>query len=207
MADCTLKQGSRAVMLEGGELRYQRKTHDISDCSLETGSVIRIYSEAPSEREADRILRKKKDKPMEEEKIETVEEIPVSAEIEQATTVASDIGGEYAPVLAIVLALLAVLGGKKAWSFYSERAEQKHELELKKLEMQRDMAGAGSAPPPSCQAVYTKIEASLEDTRAKVASLEKRLVVIGDDFDSEDIERKVKRLQKAVRELQDNSSV
>ena len=69
------------------------------------------------------------------------------------------------------------------------------------------MAGAGSAPPPSCQAVYTKIEASLEETRAKVASLEKRLVVIGDDFDSEDIERKVKRLQKAVRELQDNSSV
>ena len=194
-------------MLDGGEVRYQRKTHKIQDCSLESGSTIRIYTEAPSEREADRLLKKRKGKPMKQEEIETVEEIPVSAEIEQATSVASDIGGEYAPVLAVVLALLAVLGGKKAWSFYSDRAEQKHELELKKLEIQRDMAGAGSAPPPSCQTVYTKIEASLEETRAKVASLEKRLIVLGDDFDSEDMERKVKRLQKAVRDLQDSSPV
>ena len=207
MPDCTLKQGSRAILLDGGEVRYQRETHKIQDCSLESGSTIRIYTEAPSEREADRLLTKRKVKEMEEEQIETVEEIPVSAEIEQATSVASDIGGEYAPVLAVVLALLAVLGGKKAWSFYSERAEQKHELELKKLEIQRDMAGAGSAPPPSCQTVYTKIEASLEETRAKVASLEKRLIVLGDDFDSEDMERKVKRLQKAVRDLQDASPV
>ena len=207
MPNCTLKPGSRAVLLSDGELRYQRETHDLRDCSLESGSTIRIYTEAPSEREADRILTKRKVEAMEEEQIETVEEIPVSAEIEQATSVASDIGGEYAPVLAVVLALLAVLGGKKAWSFYSERAEQKHELELKKLEMQRDIAGAGSAPPPSCQAVYTKIEASLEETRAKVAALEKRLVVLGDDFDSEDMERKVKRLQKAVRDLQDASPV
>ncbi len=207
MPDCTLKTGSRAILLDGGEVRYQRETHKIHDCSLESGSTIRIYTEAPSEREADRLLTKRKVEPMEEEQIETVEEIPVSAEIEQATSVASDIGGEYAPVLAVVLALLAVLGGKKAWSFYSERAEQKHELELKKLEIQRDMAGAGSAPPPSCQTVYTKIEASLEETRAKVASLEKRLIVLGDDFDSEDMERKVKRLQKAVRDLQDASPV
>ena len=195
-------------MLDDGEVRYGQETYDFRGCSLETGSTIRIYTDAPSEREADAILRKRKVVAMEEEgEIETVEEIPVSAEIAEATTVASDIGGQYAPILAVVLALLAVLGGKKAWSFYSERAEQKHELELKKLEMQRDMAGGGSAPPPSCQAVYTKIEASLEETRAKVASLEKRLVVIGDDFDSDDIERKVKRLQKAVRELQDASPV
>jgi hypothetical protein len=139
--------------------------------------------------------------------MEENEEIPVSADIEQAADAATSLGGEYAPIVAIILALLAVLGGKKAWSFYSERAEQKHELELKKLEMQRDVAGAGSSPPPSCQAVYTQIEASLEETRARVASIEKRLVVIGDDFDSEDIERKVKRLQKAVRDLQDDAPV
>ena len=93
MPGCTLKSGSRAVLLGDGELRYQRKTHDLRDCSLESGSTIRIYTEAPSEREADRILTKRKVEAMEEEQIETVEEIPVSAEIEQATTVASDIGG------------------------------------------------------------------------------------------------------------------
>tara|TARA_R100001443_G_scaffold98757_2_gene105827 strand:+ start:4133 stop:4570 length:438 start_codon:yes stop_codon:yes gene_type:complete len=143
----------------------------------------------------------------EEVDVEPSSEVVVSEEINQVTNAAAEIGGEYAPVLAIILALLAVLGGKKAWSFYSERAEQKHELELKKLEMQRDMAGAGAVSPPPCQAVQAKLEASLEETKAKVASLEKRLLVIGDDFDSEDIERKVKRLQKAVRELQDDSSV
>ena len=69
------------------------------------------------------------------------------------------------------------------------------------------ISGAGSSPPPSCQAVYTQIEASLDETMARVASIEKRLVVIGDDFDSDDIERKSKRLQRAVRDLQDVSSV
>ena len=143
----------------------------------------------------------------EQEDVETTSEAVVSEEISQVTNAAAEIGGEYAPVLAVILALLAVLGGKKAWSFYSERAEQRHELELKKLEMQRDIAGAGAASPPSCQSFQAKIEASLDETKAKVASIEKRLLVIGDDFDSEDIERKVKRLQKAVRELQDDSSV
>ena len=207
MPDCTLKQGSRAILLKDGEVRYQSKTHSIEDCSLETGSTIRIYSDTPSEAEAARLSKKRKARPMEEEEVETVSEVPVASEIEQATNVASEIGGEYAPVLAVILALLAVLGGKKAWSFYSERAEQKHELELKKLELQKEMAGAGSSPPPSCQAVYTQIESSLQETRARLSSIEKRLVVIGDDFDSDDIERKVKRLQKAVRDLQDNSPV
>ena len=83
MPDCTLKTGSRAILLDGGEVRYQRETHKIHDCSLESGSTIRIYTEAPSEREADRLLTKRKVEPMEEEEIETVEEVPVSAEIEQ----------------------------------------------------------------------------------------------------------------------------
>ena len=205
-------------MLDGGEVRYGQATYDLRACSLETGSTVRIYTEAPSEREADRLLARR-EVAMEKQEIETVEEIPVpvevetveeipvSAEIEQATAVASDIGGEYAPALALAMAMLAVLGGKKAWSFYSKRAAQRHELELKKLGLQRDMAGTGSSPPPSCQAVYTQIETSLEETRAKVASIEKRLMVIGDDFDSDDIERKIKRLQRAVRDLQDLSSV
>ena len=208
MSDCNLAPGSRAILLDGGEVRYGQATYDLRACSLETGSTVRIYTEAPSEREADRLLARREVEAMEEEEeIETVEEIPVSAEIEQATAVASDIGGEYAPALAVVLALLAVLGGKKAWSFYAERGAQKHELEMKKLDLQRDMAGTGSSPPPSCQAVYTQIETSLEEIKAKVASIERRLVVIGDDFDSDDIERKIKRLQRAVRDLQDASSV
>ena len=205
-------------MLERGEVRYGQATYDLRACSLETGSTVRIYTEAPSEREADRLLTQEVQQMEEEEpdtvkeipvpaEIETVEEIPVSAEIEQATAVASDIGGEYAPALALALALLAVLGGKKAWSFYSERAEQKHELELKRLDLQRDMAGTGSSPPPSCQAVYTQIEASLKEVQARLASVEKRIVVIDDDFDSEDVARKIKRLQRAVRDLQDASPV
>ena len=218
MSDCNLEPGSRAILLERGEVRYGQATYDLRACSLETGSTVRIYTEAPSEREADRLLTQEVQQMEEEEadtvkeipvpaEIETVEEIPVSAEIEQATAVASDIGGEYAPALALALALLAVLGGKKAWSFYSERAEQKHELELKRLDLQRDMAGTGSSPPPSCQAVYTQIEASLKEVQARLASVEKRIVVIDDDFDSEDVARKIKRLQRAVRDLQDASPV
>ena len=206
---CTVQGGDYAVLLENNAVRVSKKTHSLSDCNLQNGSVIRIYSDLPTEKQADWLTPKKTKEPKVEkqEQVETVAEVPVSAEIEQVTNAATQLGGEYAPIIAVVLALLAVLGGKKAWSFYSERAEQKHEIELKKLEMQRDMAGAGAVSPPPCQAVQAKIEASLEETRAKVASLEKRLLVIGDDFDSEDIERKVKRLQKAVRDLQDVSPV
>lgn len=219
VSDCDLAPGSRAILLDEGEVRYGQATYDLRACSLETGTIVRIYTEAPSEHEADSLLARREVDAMEKQEVETVEqvpvpvevetveEIPVSAEIEQATAVASDIGGEYAPALALALAILAVLGGKKAWSFYSERAGQKHELELKRLELQRDMAGTGSSPPPSCQAVYTQIQASLDETNAKVASIERRLVVIGDDFDSDDIDRKIKRLQRAVRDLQDASPV
>ena len=209
MSDCSVQRGKRAILLSESNVRLSGETHSLSNCDLESGSVVRIYSEPPSEKKADAIAKRWERKKAVEEQadVETTSEVVVSEEISQATNAEAEIGGEYAPNLDVDLALLAVLGGKKAWSFYSERAEQKHELELKKLEMQRDIAGAGSTPPPSCQAVYTKIESSLEETRAKVASIEKRLLVIGDDFDSEDIERKVKRLQKAVRELQDDSSV
>ena len=209
MSDCSVQRGKRAILLSESNVRLSGKTHSLSDCDLESGSVVRIYSEPPSEKKADAIAKRweRKKAVEEQEDVETTSEVVVSEEISQVTNAAAEVGGEYAPILAIVLALLAVLGGKKAWSFYSERAEQRHELELKKLEMQRDIAGAGAASPPSCQSFQAKIEASLDETKAKVASIEKRLLVIGDDFDSEDIERKVKRLQKAVRELQDDSSV
>jgi hypothetical protein len=207
--DCSVQRGKRAILLSESNVRLSGETHTLSDCDLKSGSVVRIYGRNLSEEEADAIAKRWERKRAVEEQVdvETSSEVVVSEEIEQVANAAAEIGGEYAPVLAIVLALLAVLGGKKAWSFYSERAEQKHELELKKLEMQRDMAGAGAASPPPCQAVQAKIEASLEETKTRVASIEKRLLVIGDDFDSEDIERKVKRLQKAVRDLQDDSSV
>jgi hypothetical protein len=207
--DCTVKGGKYAVLLKDNNVRVSEETHSLTGCKLEDGSVIRIYTELPTEEEADRLVPEnpRSLKVEEEEQVETVAEIPVSAEIEQVTDAATQLGGEYAPIVAVVLALLAVLGGKKAWSFYSERAEQKHEIELKKLEMQRDMAGAGAVSPPPCQAIHAKLEAEVAEAKAKVGLLEKRLLVLGDDFDPEDMERQLRRLQKAVKFLQEDGEL
>lgn len=39
-------------------------------------------------------------------------------------------------VLVVVLALIAVVGGKAGWKFFSDRAKLKHEEEMKKLEIE-----------------------------------------------------------------------
>lgn len=40
------------------------------------------------------------------------------------------------PVLTVVLALVAVVGGKAGWKFFSDRSKLKHEVEMKKLEIE-----------------------------------------------------------------------
>ncbi len=39
-------------------------------------------------------------------------------------------------VLMVVLALIAVVGGKAGWKFFSDRSKLKHEEEMKKLEIE-----------------------------------------------------------------------
>ena len=229
MSVCEVKSGNYAILLENSNVRVDQKTHAIDDCLIGTGSVIRIYSNTPTAGEADRLdpgrpkaeakkgkveqdMPEKTEEQQPTQELVEVESVPleetvseqilVPSEIEQAVATANELGGDYGPVLAVVLAGMAVMGGKKAWSFYSQKAEQRHEMEMKKLEMEQKSSNNDGQSPPACQAVHAKLEAEVSATQKKVGLMEKKLLVM-DDFDPEDLERKVKKLNKAVKSIRE----
>ncbi len=218
MSACEVKSGNYAILLEGSNVRVDQKTHSIKDCLIDTGSVIRVYSRTPTEQEAD-LLDPGRPAPVETKEMpeetkelveieeplaeeEVSEQILVPSEIEQAVVTANELGGEYAPILAVVMAGIAVMGGKKAWSFYSQKAEQRHEMEMKRMEMEQKSNNNDGQSPPACQAVHAKLEAEVSAMQKKVGLMEKKLLIM-DDFDPEDLERKVKKLTKSVKSIRE----
>lgn len=120
-----------------------------------------------------------------------------------------DAGGGGAVGLAA--ALLAVAGGGAAWRFYSQRSEQAHELAKEKLKMEQAAQGLNGAQPPPCQAANAALEqrvaalvARVEAAEAKADAAAKRGASLSADFDGEALERQVKRLTKAVKEMQED---
>jgi hypothetical protein len=132
---------------------------------------------------------------------ELVESVGVSQDITAAADAAKALGGDYAPMVAIALAGMAVAGGSKAWNFYRERAEQKHEQEMQKLKMEAQSQGTEGEQPPACQAANQKIQLDLDALQSKISSIEKKTSMISSDFDGEDVERQIKRMKKRIDEL------
>lgn len=130
-----------------------------------------------------------------------VESVGVAQDITAATDAAKALGGDYAPMVGLALAGMAVAGGSKAWSFYRDRAEQKHEQEMKKLEIEAQSKGMDGQQPPPCAAKSTAMQAEIDGLKSKLGGIEKKTASISAEFDGEDLERKVKRLRKRVDEL------
>lgn len=132
---------------------------------------------------------------------ELTETVGVSQDITAAADAAKSLGGDYAPMVAIALAGMAVAGGSKAWNFYRDRAEQKHEQEMKKLEIEAQSKGMDGQQPPPCAAKSTAMQAEIDGLKAKIAGIEKKTASISADFDGDDVERQVKRMKKRIDEL------
>lgn len=103
--------------------------------------------------------------------------------------------------VAVILAILAVVGGGAGWKFYQKFAEQKHEQAMKKLELEAQAQGLNGAQPPPCQAANAALEARLLSLEGKVASVEKKSASFSADFDSEDIEKRLIKLEKKVKTI------
>ena len=123
------------------------------------------------------------------------EMVGVSQDITAAADAAKSLGGDYAPMVALALAGMAVAGGSKAWSFYRDRAEQKHEQEMQKLKMEAQSQGMDGQQPPPCKIATAKMQAEV------AGSIEKKTSMISADFDGEDVERQIKRMKKRIDEL------
>jgi len=132
---------------------------------------------------------------------ELSEMVGVSQDITAAADAAKSLGGDYAPMVAVALAGMAVAGGSKAWSFYRDRAEQKHEQEMQKLKMEAQSQGLEGEQPPPCKVATAKMQVEVDALKTKLGSIEKKTSMISADFDGEDVERQIKRMKKRIDEL------
>lgn len=197
-----------------------------SDCKLSLGSSIRIYDEKPAKKETKPVSQETKVEdaapapepapaptpapepaPAPVETVaapavpELVESVGVSQDITAAADAAKSLGGDYAPMVALALAGMAVAGGSKAWSYYRDRAEQKHEQEMQKLKMEAQSQGMEGEQPPPCKAASAKMQAEVDALKSKLGAIEKKTSMISADFDGEDVERQIKRMKKRIDEL------
>jgi len=101
--------------------------------------------------------------------------------------------------IAVILALIAVVGGTAGWKFWQKLSEQKHEQAMKKLELEAQAQGINGAQPPPCQAANAVLEAKLVAIEGKLASVEKKTSSFSAGFDAEDLEERLVKLEKKVK--------
>lgn len=105
------------------------------------------------------------------------------------------------PMLAFALAALAVVGGGAGFKLWTKMSEQKHERKLKEMELQAQAQGLNGAQPPPCQAKQAEVEAKLAALESRIAKAERTSVALGDDFDPEDIQKRITVLERAMKRI------
>ena len=125
----------------------------------------------------------------------TTEQVGVTAD--DITKITQQTGGDS--TLAIVLALIAVIGGAGMVKFYQKWSEQRHEQAMKRLEIEASNAGLNGAQPPPCQVKQAEVEAKLSSIESRLVKAERMTVSMPDDFDAEDLQKKVERIEKMLK--------
>ena len=128
----------------------------------------------------------------------TAQEVqPTAPTPESLANIAQQSGGDSS--LAMLLAILAVIGGGAAWKFYSQFSEQKHEQKMKEMELQAKANGMGAASPPPCQTAQAEMKAEIKSLKTKVAGT----AALVEDIDLDLYDRKIKKLDKRLKALED----
>ena len=109
------------------------------------------------------------------------------------------------PTLTLLLAIIAVVGGGAAWKFYTQYSEQKHDQKMKEMELNAKAQGLSGAQPPPCQAANVKLEAEIKEIKGRLGKLDQKLALSA-DFDGDLLERKVKKLERRLNDLEENES-
>jgi hypothetical protein len=119
------------------------------------------------------------------------------------STLAQSTGGDS--MLTILLALIAVVGGGAAWKFYRQHSEQKHEQKMAQMKMNAKAQGMSGAQPPPCQVANAKLEAEVKQIKSRLGAIDNKMS-LNADFDGDFIERKVKKLERRLAELEEAQS-
>ncbi len=130
----------------------------------------------------------------------------------------SGIIGQDITGMQVVMAVVAVGGGGAAWKFYNQRQKLKHEEKMAELESKKgkgkgDKSERKDDDHSTCNAARVALEARVAAAEAKSATLESKLAALekktgeaGEgfdlgDFDPEELEERVKRLEKRLKKL------
>lgn len=226
-----IRKGESATIFQGKLLLEDGRTFRHEDCRFELGSSLSFWSEEVSSPVPPKHHHRKKnhmdpistEPPAEHapEPEKAVETPPVSHETAPAlpvsageeTSLAGAVGAAafikdnpWAPLVMVVLAALAVLGGRQGWKFYSTRAAQNHELEMKKLELQAQAQQTPTQQPPPCVMKQAENDARLAALDAKFSSIESRVKALESaaeeiDFDPseafDELDKRLKKIEKA----------
>ena len=71
------------------------------------------------------------------------------------------------------------------------------------MDLQAKANGLAGAQPPPCQTANAKIQAELKEMKAKLANVDKKLALTA-DFDADLLERKVKKMERRLRDLEED---
>jgi len=127
---------------------------------------------------------------------EAVVEQPIPQNIsDDLTKVVGAAGGNSG--LAVILALLAVAGGAAGWKFWTKLSEQKHEQKLKEMELEAQKAGLNGAQPPPCVVKQAEVDAKIAALEARVGKSERASLALPDDFDPEEMDKRIRKLELA----------
>lgn len=199
--DCGLIGGLRVWLYHG---------IDLSDCYIPVGTTFSIpYAEhhmEPTATEPMPVMATPEATPavdltqIQSEVVEvkapvTTEQIGVTAE--DITKITQQTGNDS--TLTIVLAFIAVIGGAGMIKFYQKWSEQRHEQAMKRLDIEASQAGLNGAQPPPCQVKQAEVEAKLSSIEARLVKAERMSVSMPDDFDAEDLQKKVDRIEKTLK--------
>ena len=119
------------------------------------------------------------------------------------SNLAQSTGGDS--MLAVILALIAVVGGGAAWKFYRQYSEQKHERGMAQMKMNAQAQGMTGVQPPPCQVANAKLDAEIKQLKLRLNTIDNKMS-LNADFDGDFVERKVKKLERRLAELEEAQS-
>lgn len=154
-------------------------------------------------------------KKVKERKMEHVkEEVPVMlADNSHATPLLASTVSEPAPFdiqklvdsggangMTVVLAVVGVAGGGAALKFYQSWQKSRHEENMKRLEIEEKRADKQEDSHQKCSVERMVLESKIVALESKLETVsQKASLSFGSDFDPEDLEKRLKKLEKATK--------
>ena len=208
-AECIVGPGE-VVTRAGGlwQLPDGTQRHSLVGCRLDVGSALSLGLNEPTKRPQRSNMDPEKDQIVERviDDGANMDAGTVSATVVEPDptpvdlTAAKELAGDN-PMIAVVLAVVAVAGSGAGWKLWTKRSEQAHELAMRKLEIS---AQVPTAQPPPCVAAQAATDAKIAALEARIGKTEQSMS--GLSVNGNDTDERIDKLEAAIRRMGVKSS-